>query len=255
MAEYGERPLRRGDEGPDVVELQMRLAGFRGTIPDGEFGPGTELQVMAFQRDWMKLPTPTGHVDESTYDAMDEFAADHTIDFKALACDCKICDGFGRGQFKGEYVSDRPRVEAHHRYEYPGVHRMILWAYRAAIFYCRKKGLGIEITSGYRCSENNRLKGRTSTNHHGKAIDFDVTGITDKRVDADLCEQIRGSLVETANAQIGWGASNRKSLEAKDLAPTWVHYDVRSYEQRYLEDRYFVRAPDELDGRRPMLIA
>ena len=44
--QYGERELKRGCKGPDVVELQTRLAGFRGTMPDGDFGPGTERQVM-----------------------------------------------------------------------------------------------------------------------------------------------------------------------------------------------------------------
>ena len=37
-------PLSRGTTGPDVVELQIRLAGFRGTMWDGIFGPGTECR-------------------------------------------------------------------------------------------------------------------------------------------------------------------------------------------------------------------
>ena len=32
---YGDRELARDSRGADVVELQMRLAGFRGTVPDG----------------------------------------------------------------------------------------------------------------------------------------------------------------------------------------------------------------------------
>ena len=43
-------PLKRGDKGADVVELQMRLAGFRGTVPDSDYGPGTELQVVTLDR-------------------------------------------------------------------------------------------------------------------------------------------------------------------------------------------------------------
>jgi len=42
--EYGDRELKKGTKGLDVRELQIRLAGFRGTMPDGDFGPGTELQ-------------------------------------------------------------------------------------------------------------------------------------------------------------------------------------------------------------------
>ena len=45
---YGESVLKKGSEGDDVVELRMRLADFRGTVPDGDFGPGTELQVVKF---------------------------------------------------------------------------------------------------------------------------------------------------------------------------------------------------------------
>lgn len=247
MAAYGERPLGRDDEGPDVAELQMRLSGFRGTVPDGKFGPGTELQVTTFQRDWMNVSAPSGRVDRATFDAIEEFAARHPVDFGDLQCPCGVCTGFGRGLFRDEYVSGAPRTEMFYLFEYPGIHRMVAWAFRGALFYCTRKGLNLKITSGYRCSENNRLNGRTSTNHQGKAIDFDVVGITDKRADMQICEEIRGLLVETANAQIGWAASNRKSLEPKEIAPTWVHYDVRSYEARYLNDSYFVRSLKELD--------
>lgn len=41
---YGERELSLGCEGPDVAELQIRLAGFMGTEADGVFGPGTRTQ-------------------------------------------------------------------------------------------------------------------------------------------------------------------------------------------------------------------
>ncbi len=61
--QYGSRAIKRGDKGEDVQELQIRLAAFRGTVPDGDFGPGTELQVITFQRDFMKLQQPTGLVD------------------------------------------------------------------------------------------------------------------------------------------------------------------------------------------------
>jgi hypothetical protein len=33
----------------DVVNLQVRLAGFRGTEPDGDFGPDTEFQEVSFK--------------------------------------------------------------------------------------------------------------------------------------------------------------------------------------------------------------
>ncbi|MCF8506024.1 MAG: peptidoglycan-binding protein [Caulobacter sp.] len=238
--------LKRGDKGADVIELQMRLAGFRGTLPDGDYGPGTELQVSSFQRDVMGQTKPTGQADAATIAAIAAFGAAHPVDFQQLACRCGVCGGFGRGLFKGKYRGT-VKAEAYNRYEYPGIHRMILWAYRAAMFYAGPKGWTLTINSGYRCSEDNRQHGRSSTNHHGKAIDMDILGAPSKMIDRERCNTLRGLLVEKANAQIGWSAANRKSLEPAEIAPTWVHYDVRSYDSRYLADRYFVKTAAALD--------
>jgi hypothetical protein len=252
--EYGERILQKGLGGDDVVELQLRLAGFRGTVPDGGFGSGTELQVVTFQRDFMKMATPTGIVDGDTMRAIDKFADDFPINFADLKCPCGKCGGFGQGKFKGLYMSNKPKVEAFYRYEYPGIHRMILWAARALFFYVPDEKFGFN--SCYRCSIDNINHNRSSTNHHGKAVDIDAAlkPGEDKRADADKCNALRGKLVETANAQIGWLAGNRKSLEPGDIAPTWVHYDVRSYERKYLDDKFFCKTLKELDNRKPIKI-
>jgi hypothetical protein len=252
--DYGERILQKGLTGDDVVELQIRLAGFRGTLPDGDFGSGTELQVVTFQRDYMKMATPTGLVDRATMEAIDKFADEFSIDFNALKCRCGTCKGFGQGKFKGLYISNKPKIEAFYRYEYPGIHRMILWAVRALFFYMPEHNFAFN--SSYRCSVDNQQHGRSSTNHHGKAIDVDVPlkpGET-KQDDRDRCDRIRGKLVETANAQIGWTANNRKALEPADIAPTWVHYDVRTYERKYLDDKYFCTNVKDLDNRMPIKI-
>lgn len=240
-------PLTRGDKGVEVVELQMRLAGFRGTLPDGDYGPGTELQVMTFQRDVMGQATPSGHADAATLAAIAAFGAAFPIDFGQLACRCGLCGGFGRGLFKGKYRGTL-KAEAFHRYEYPGIHRMLLWACRAAMFYASPKGWSLTVNSGYRCSEDNRQHGRSSTNHHGKAIDMDIVGAPSKLIDRERCNALRGLLVEKANAQVGWSAANRKALEPADIAPTWVHYDVRSYDAKFLADRYFVKTRAALDA-------
>jgi hypothetical protein len=248
--EYGQRVIRRSDSGDDVQELQLRLAGFRGTVPDGDFGPGTELQVVSFQRDFMKMPQPTGVADRSTLEAIEGFGAQYPIDFQALRCTCRQCGGFGRGRFKGKYRPGTPKAEAYHQYEYPGIHRMLLWAVRALFFYAPKDQF--VITSGYRCPVHNQKFGRTSTNHHGKAIDVDVVlrPGEDKRDDMRRCDGLRGLIVEKSTAQIGWGANNRKALEPSNIAPTWVHYDVRCYDSRYLEDRFFCQDLVGLDERR-----
>lgn len=246
---FGEREIRRGDEGPDVVELQVRLAGFRGTVPDGDFGPGTELQVVTFQRDFMGAEEPTGIADAATLDALDRLAGMHPLDFAALRCPCGVCSGFGRGRFRNKFHPGRPSDEAFHRFEYPGIHRMLLWAVRALFFYMPQHRF--VITSGYRCGVRNEQTGRTSTNHHGKAIDIDVIGAPgeDKREDMRRSDEIRGLLVAKSNAQVGWLAPNRKALEPSHIAPTWVHYDVRKYDARYLDDRFYCRAPADLDTR------
>ena len=252
--EYGERILQKSLLGDDVVELQIRLAGFRGTVPDGDFGSGTELQVVTFQRDYMKMATPTGLADRATFEAIDKFADQFPIDFNALKCRCGTCKGFGQGKFKGLYISGKPKVEAFYRYEYPGIHRMILWAARALFFYMPEHKFAFN--SSYRCSVDNQQHQRSSTNHHGKAIDVDVPlkpGET-KQDDRDRCNAIRGRLVETANAQIGWLANNHKALEPADIAPTWVHYDVRTYERKYLDDKYFCTNLKDLDNRKPIKI-
>ena len=252
MSDYGTRLLSKGMQGADVEELQIRLAGFRGTLPDGDFGPGTELQVTKFQIDVMGKGAASGIADSSTFKAIDVFADKFPFDFSQLKCACGKCDGFGQGKFKGKYLGNQ-KTEAFHLYEYPGIHRMLLWAVRAAYFYMPEHRFSF--SSGYRCSVDNQKHRRNTTNHCGKAVDLDVAlkrGET-KQDDASKCREIRGRLVELSNAQIGWTARNRKSLEPDNIAPTWVHYDVRSYDEKYLADQYFCKDLDALNARVPIL--
>jgi len=250
---FGERTLQRGSKGADVEELQLRLAGFRGTVWDGDFGPGSELQVMTFQKDYMNVGSPTGIVNKDTYAALNEFAQTYTIDFKTAKCPCGECDGFGKNRFKNKYRTGKPRIEAFHRYEYPGIHKAILNAYRAAQFYASQAGFDIpHLTSGYRCWVNNTQKNRKSTNHMGKAldIDFPLKPTEDKRDDCNRCDAVRGILVEKCGFQIGWNATNTKALEPARIAPSWVHMDVRCYSRKYLDTKYFVKNIQELDSQK-----
>jgi hypothetical protein len=130
---------------------------------------------------------------------------------------------------------------------------MLLWAVRAAYFYMPEHRF--VITSCYRCSVDNASHHRTSTNHHGKAIDMDIVAKAgeDKQDDMVNCDAARGRLVVTANAQVGWLAANRKALEPSNIAPTWVHYDVRCYAPEYLTDDAFCKTPPELNNRKPIL--
>lgn len=246
----GDRTLSRGTKGKDVAELQMRLSGFRGTLWDGDFGPGTELQVMTFQKDFMKITNPNGIVDSSVISALEQFVATHRIDFKSLICECGKCGGFGQARFKDEYEPGKQGIEAFYRYEYPGIHKAILHAYRALWLYAEQNGNPAPvITCGYRCWIRNEQKQRSTTNHMGKAIDVDffVAG-EDKKDDCNRCDNIRGMLVEKGNFQIGWGAQNRKALEPADVAPSWVHMDVRAFARDYLDDYFFVKDLEHLDS-------
>lgn len=244
---YGSRTIRVGMKGDDVAELQLRLAGFSGGAPDGDFGPGSERQLKQFQSDVMGTQNSDGIAGKQTFAAIDQFAADYPFDFSELKCKCGVCSGFGQGRFKGEFREGKPKVEAYNNYEYPGMHRMLLWAVRAAFFYY--PDYQFSINSAYRCAEDNRQHNRSSTNHHGKAIDVDVprkAGET-KEDDARRCDAIRANLVVKSNAQIGWSASNKKSLEPANIAPTWVHYDVRSFASKYLQDNFFCTTLVDLD--------
>jgi hypothetical protein len=243
---YRDRPLAQNDKGDDVIELQMRLAGFKGTVPDGDFGPGTLKQVTAFQSEWMKMAQPTGLVDDATFDAIDAFGAAHPVNFDLLKCKCGVCGGFGRGKFKDQYWQGNSE-EKFHRYEYPGIHRMLLWTFRAAMFHAKPKGWQLTVNSSYRCSVDSQQHNRKSTNHNGKAIDMDVVNPATKEIDRQNSNALRQLLVDTANAQIGWDGRNKKALEPADIAPTWVHLDVRCYDRKYLDDKYFVKDQAALD--------
>lgn len=243
--------LSRGTKGIAVEELQIRLAGFRGTTWDGDFGPGTELQVNTFQKEYMKAEEQTGVVDQKVFEALEDFTQEFPIDFDKLKCPCGECEGFGKGQFKDQYREGKPEIEAYYLFEYPGIHKAILQSYRAAQFYAKDPDFGQPfLTSGYRCHVNNKNKGRKSTNHMGKALDYDFTlkKGDDKRDDANRCDRFRGQLVEQANFQIGWNGRNKKSLEPSNIAPTWVHMDVRSFSKQYLQEKYFVTTEQELDS-------
>jgi hypothetical protein len=54
-------------------------------------------------------------------------------------------------------------------------------------------------------------------------------------------------IADQSNVQLGWDNVNQKSFEPSDIAPTWIHYDVRCYEAQYLEDRFFCKTLEALD--------
>ena len=181
---------------------------------------------------------------------IESFSLEFPIDFQLLKCRCGQCGGFGSGQFKGEYKAGAPQIECYHKYEYPGIHKAILHASRGARFYSRAAGYDLsQINSGYRCWVDNANHNRTSTNHMGKAIDWDVPNPGSKEDDDVVrCNAVRELLKAPCNFQIGWRAGCRKALEPSKYAPRWVHMDVRCYTPPYLEERYFVTSSEDLDS-------
>jgi hypothetical protein len=118
----------------------------------------------------------------------------------------------------------------------------------------------------YRCNIQNKNKGRNSHNHKGKAADLHIytekdgkpVRSSDSAENKTICDEVRGIFKDKMSSQIRWGASNKLSLEPSEgtakeaLATTWVHIDVRAYESKYLEDRFFAKDAIALDGN-PMV--
>ncbi len=229
--------MKFGDKGPEVEKLQIMLAGFGGGVWDGEFGPGTEKQVKKFQFDYMKI-VPTGIVDKKTEEAIDDFDKRYPINFKNLKCRCGKCPGFGKGRFLNTYRNN-VKDNAYYMYERPGIHKVIIYMIKYAMFINPKP---VIITCGYRCEDDNIRAGRTSVNHRGNAVDLDVIEkINDKKIDMLNSDALRGLLVYNSNCQIGWGDKNRKALEPASISPTWLHCDIREYDEKYLQDRFYMK--------------
>jgi hypothetical protein len=269
------KKIMRGYKGPIVEEINIRLAGFGGGVPTDKFDESTEEKVKHFQKDYMKMDVPTGIVDDDTAAKIDDFGSKYAIAlelFSGLKCSCpEHCGGFGKGRHKTEYFEKtgrngkpKPHDESTHRYEYPGMHRFLLWGIRGMNFHLTQEA-SVEaklefFSSGYRCNDHPLTKSRKTVNHLGKAADIHfkmksgehwITPKTDTDNNA-LCEKVRKACLKQniLNAQMEWALPNRVSLESTvDGAKTWVHADVRNFESKYLEDRFFCKSIQELDGK------
>lgn len=251
-----------GDKGPLVEEINIRLTGFGGTTSPSValdlFTKKTEAAVMQFQRDYMATGA-TGKVCGPTLAALDAFCAQYPIEFTTMKCRCGHCGGFGNeltDSSKAGIYKDKAKTKAHQGIEYPGLHRSLLWALRAAVFYISssKNCPGykfLKISSGYRCWHDNALHARTTTNHMGNALDIQFSQReSNTRCAGNDIETIRSKIfIEHLGAQLGWNESNRLSLErAEDGATSWVHVDVRQYEEQNKAARYYAVTQSAMDG-------
>ncbi len=271
---------KRGDKGKVIQEINIKLTGFgKGLLPLLEFTKETEKAVSMFQKDYIKIE-PTGIANYKTLKSIDEFCKKYKQKLSDYECPCtnssiterpnkdKRCTGFGKKQFKEKYKS-ASKTEKNHKYEYPGIHRSLLWGISAVQFYMEDTDYKIKsIYRGYRCWADNlhnpNHTNRTSTNHMGKAADlhFLKNGKRTKEV-TDL-EYIRehffskylGAPKSGAGQTHGFGWKKGKfGLEPKKFnsgssgATTWVHVDLREIGKINLEDQFFSKEQNEVIGK------
>jgi GH24 family phage-related lysozyme (muramidase)/LysM repeat protein len=254
--------IKLGDQGPLIEELNIRLNGFGGTVsapePLNKFTAKTEAAVKQFQRDYMLAPE-TGKVCGPLLRALDEFGRKYPVSLSKMKCTCGHCKGFGNGFTNAKSVGMASKLGT----EYPGIHRALLWGFKAALFYVsvKDKSLGykfLRVSSGYRCWYNNKAHGRKTTNHMGNALDLQFAkGASTTRCEGAAVDEIRAKIfVKRLGAQLGWPAQNKLSLErASDGATSWVHVDVRQYEAQYKDSHHYAVTQAAADGDSLVTIA
>ena len=270
--------IKKGDKNELVREINIRLAGFGGNVPTDEFTDKTEKMVKQFQKDYMKI-TETGKVCGNTLKAIDEFSKNFDISstyWGQLKCSCSTkgkqavsklrgiketnnCKGFG------DKTGANSSPESTNKYEFPGIHRSLLFGFKALQFYFSKqKTYKIDsFSSGYRC----RFKNYKTTNHQGKAIDIQfskgnwaIRGPQKKNL-TELRTMRDDIFVKYLGAQKEWPNPNLFSIEPIDLLYykdgslrydhtfSWIHMDVRQYDKKYLDDKYFCTSSATLNGK------
>ncbi|WP_165024394.1 hypothetical protein [Dysgonomonas sp. ZJ279] len=145
-------------------------------------------------------------------------------------------------------------------YEYPGMHRSLMWVYKAIAFYLEKeygdtttKYTINKINSAYRCRYQQTFQNASTGltfNHMGTALDIHFnkngTRTTDHPKEMD---KLRDEIcVKYIGAHSGW-AANKLGLElAKHGAKSWIHIDVREFNNIYKADKFFKTTLDDING-------
>ncbi|MCG8186793.1 peptidoglycan-binding protein [Tenacibaculum finnmarkense genomovar finnmarkense] len=277
---YSGKTYKKRDEGKVIQEINIKLTGFgKGLLPKKEFTEETEKAVIQFQKDYMKIEA-TGEVDSKTANAIDEFCEKYKETISEYECPCtntaisgrpdadKRCTGFGKKQFKGEYKTGSS--ERNYKYEYPGIHRSLLWGISAIRFYMEETSYSVlKINRGYRCWSDNlhnpHHNNRTSTNHMGKAADLHFNKDSKRANLTSNMEYVRehffskylGAPKSGVGQTHGFGwKKNKFGLEPKKFnggasgATTWVHVDVREFDKIYLKEELFISKQDLVIGKK-----
>jgi hypothetical protein len=158
------------------------------------------------------------------------------------------------------------------------MHRSLLFVLKALLFYFEKTNSPYslnKIFSGYRCwtdnndgSRHSDGKIRTSTNHMGCALDlhFNKNGnLIGKVEDMEkiredfFCKYMNAPYEDGGQRyKFGWD-DNRIGLEPKIMingqgkevsgAKSWVHVDVREFEDKYKYPKFFVKDAMGMNGK------
>lgn len=251
--------IKLGDTGALIEEINIRLTGFGNTISApkkwNEYTSKTEMAVKQFQRDYMGVPE-TGKVCGAVLVALDDFLKSHPVKLADMQCQCGKCKGFGNGyDDSSEVEMYKTKHEAYPGAEYPGIHRGLIWAFRAALFYTQVKDKNLEysflkISSGYRCWNDNKQHHRKTFNHMGNALDLQFRKGTGKiRCEGDDVDTLRLKIFRNRlKARMGWHP-NTLALESADQGATsWVHVDVREFASEYKQDKYYATTQSSCDG-------
>ncbi|OXA83898.1 glycoside hydrolase family protein [Flavobacterium hercynium] len=255
----GKYCIKKGDKNELIREINIRLAGFGGNVPTDEFTERTERMIKQFQRDYMKVPE-TGKICGNVLNAIDEFQRKYPINFDEIKCQCGTCNGYGKGRSHDQYQNSSI-LEAYRKYEYPGIHRSLVCAYRASVFYINKdKQLNYKtkhIESGYRCHDHYIYRRDHTTNHCGKALDIHYNFLdTNMRASniRNMNEIRKNIFMKYLGAKQDWN-SGKDIFYLESWASTWVHLDVREFSQKYLTEDYFITNNKDLDGKQIVQLA
>ena len=259
-------PIKEGDVGEIVKEINIRLMGFGGGLPSNKYDKYTVKVVKQFKKDYMKQSNPDGtFVDMATIEAIDKFRdiicfSNNTSSIfymGELKCKCK-----NGCSFKDSTGRQIKRFGSKKKNEHPGIHKTLFWILRAAQFYLNLENKYItKISDGYRCSLRNEETGKTSTNHMGKALDLHF-GTENKRTESktdkhrisatkqviDIRDRI---FVKKIGGHVYWtekgiGLEPLVFRDGSKGADSWVHCDVREIGDNFLTDDYFICKEEEI---------